>query len=70
MHSEAASLLSFFEIEHLPPKLAVVSEPFGQLSRELARNLGSTTFQEELNMALRKLLEAKDCAVRAALGTE
>jgi hypothetical protein len=58
------NLLQFFAYEHLPPHLATVSKPFGDLARELAtilpRNPESTT-------AMRKLLEAKDCAVRAVL---
>lgn len=57
-------LLQFFEYEHLPEHLQKVSKPFGDMARDLAaslpRNAESTT-------ALRKLLEAKDCAVRAVL---
>jgi hypothetical protein len=57
-------LLQFFAYEHLPPHLAAVSKPFGDLARELAQSLPRNP---ESTTALRKLLEAKDCAVRAVL---
>jgi len=57
-------LLQFFEYAHLPPHLQVVSKPFGELAMELARTLPSNP---ESTTALRKLLEAKDCAVRSLL---
>ncbi len=57
-------LMQFFTYTHLPEKLQAVSKPFGELAElmhgELPRNPERTT-------ALRKLLEAKDCAVRALL---
>ena len=57
-------LLRFFHYSHLPAQLQIVSEPFCHLARvvisRLPRNAERTT-------ALRKLLEAKDCAVRANL---
>lgn len=60
-------LLQFFSYQHLPPHLQAVSKPFGDMAQELAavlpKNAESTT-------ALRKLLEAKDCAVRAVLFKE
>jgi hypothetical protein len=66
MHAATESLLKFFEYEHLPEHLKKVSEPFC----ELARRLVGPEFDlagPEATVALRKLLEAKDCAVRAAL---
>jgi hypothetical protein len=57
-------ILDFFAYEHLPPKLQVVSKPFGDLARQLANDLPGNA---ETSTALRKLLEAKDCAVRSAL---
>ena len=57
-------LLQFFAYAHLPEHLQKISRPFGELAEkivaELPRNPERTT-------ALRKLLEAKDCAVRAQL---
>jgi hypothetical protein len=58
------NMLQFFAYEHLPDHLQPVSKPFGDLARELARTL---PLNAESTMALRKLIEAKDCAVRAVL---
>lgn len=58
------NLLQFFEYAHLPPHLQAVSKPFGDLAHELALILPANA---ESTTALRKLLEAKDCAVRAVL---
>ncbi len=59
-------LLRFFKYEHLKSAmLKKVSQPFC----ELARNLAATPSHDpaELTVALRKLLEAKDAAVRSFL---
>ena len=58
-------ILCFFEFEHLPKALQNVSEPFSILAHGLAEM--ETEHPAELATALRKLLEAKDAAVRAAL---
>ncbi|PDT77145.1 hypothetical protein [Bradyrhizobium sp. C9] len=58
------ALLQFFAYEHLPPHLQSVSKPFGDMARKLAAELPANP---ESTTALRKLLEAKDCAVRAVL---
>lgn len=53
----------FFAYAHLPEHLQAVSKPFSDLATEvlkLPRN-------PERTVALRKLLESKDAAVRAAL---
>lgn len=60
-----APILRYFDTRHLPPKLAIVSKPVGELARAWASN--DKLDARELNVALRKLLEAKDAAVRAAL---
>lgn len=57
-------LLQFFAYEHLPPHLQEISKPFGDLAKHL---VGTLPANLERAMALRKLLEAKDCAVRAKL---
>lgn len=57
-------LLQFFEFEHLPVKLQGVSEPFHTLAHLCAERLPDNA---EKTTALRKLLEAKDCAVRAVI---
>lgn len=58
----AEHIMQFFAYAHLPPKLALVSKPFGVLAEEIVLNLPRNP---ERTVALRKLLEAKDAAVRA-----
>ena len=60
-------LLRFFAYEHLPPKLQEVSKPFCELAHLLAHTLPDP---REGTVAVRKLLEAKDAAVRAAVTPE
>ena len=60
-------LLQFFEYEHLPEKLQQISRPFHKLAHQLALGLMPNP---ESTTALRKLLEAKDCAVRSELFKE
>ena len=64
MHPSVKAILKYFEYEHLPEHLQVVSQPFHELAHELVEQ---ELEGPELTAALRKLLEAKDCAVRAAL---
>ena len=56
-------LIQFFEYKHLPSHLQAVSQPFG----ELANKLMDLPRNPERTVALRKLLESKDAAVRARL---
>ena len=63
MHPSTEAILKFFAHKHLPPNLAAISQPFGELAEFLAYKLEGP----ELTVALRKLLESKDAAVRAAL---
>jgi len=58
------SVLQYFEYHHLPPRLQDFSAPFGNLARQI---IDTTPRNPERTVALRKLLEAKDAAVRAAL---
>lgn len=60
-------MLQFFAYEHLPAHLQSVSKPFGDLARSLVETLPANA---ERTAGLRKLLEAKDCAVRALLFKE
>lgn len=55
-------LLQFFHYAHLPPQLQTRSEPFCALARVI---MDTTPRNAERTVALRKLLEAKDCNVRA-----
>lgn len=58
------SLLQFFTYEHLRDDLKEVSRPFCELAQLVVLTLPRNP---ERTVALRKLLEAKDCAVRAVL---
>lgn len=60
-------ILQFFTYAHLPPELRAVSAPFADLAQSLVESLPRNP---ERTVALRKLLEAKDAAVRAKLATE
>lgn len=63
MHPNTAALLKFFEYAHLPARLQGISKPFCELATSMANSLDGP----EVTTGLRKLLEAKDCMVRAAL---
>lgn len=60
-------ILRFFHYAHLPPALQGRSRPFCELARLI---FDTTPNNGERATAFRKLLEAKDCAVRAALENE
>jgi|HubBroStandDraft_2_1064218.scaffolds.fasta_scaffold22170_4 hypothetical protein len=60
-------MLQFFAYDHLPELLQEVSKPFHTLAHGLVDILPSNP---ERTVALRKLLEAKDCAVRALIFKE
>lgn len=72
--TELERLLRYFAYDHLPEQLQSVSKPFHDLAHELfaaggraAETIHIQLDSDEVAVALRKLLEAKDCAVRAAL---
>lgn len=60
-------LMQFFAYEHLPDHLQEISKPFGDMAKWIVDNLPSNP---ERTVALHKLLEAKDCTVRAKLYKE
>jgi hypothetical protein len=62
--SQRYPILRFFKFNHLPQHLALVSEPFHDLAFDMAEGLPSGP---EVSTALRKILEVKDCAVRAMI---
>jgi hypothetical protein len=57
-------MLKWFAYEHLPPHLKEVSAPFFGLASDLCSHVEPGP---ERTVSLRKLLEAKDAAVRARL---
>lgn len=63
----AEQLLRFFSYEHLPEQLRVHAMRCHNLAHAMADTLPPGP---ELTTGLRKLLEAKDCFVRAALGDQ
>lgn len=63
MHESTKAILEFFKYDHLPLHMQEVSKPICDLAHEMAANLTGP----ELTAGLRKLLEAKDCLVRAEL---
>lgn len=60
------SIMTFFRFEHLAPDLQEVSAPIGQVATQMDESLPDSA---EKTAGLRKLLEAKDCFVRAKLQT-
>ena len=64
MDPEASPIIKYFTYEHLSKKLQEISRPFSELAYALEETLPKNP---EKSVALRKLLEAKDAAVRAAL---
>jgi len=60
--SQTEHIMQFFAYEHLPPPLQVISKPFGVLADVIVT---TTPRNPERTVALRKLLESKDAAVRA-----
>ena len=62
--SPSQRLLKFFSFAHLPPHLQEISKPIAELAAHMEATLPDGP---EKTTGLRKLLEAKDCFVRAAL---
>lgn len=62
--AEQYPILQFFQYAHLSEYLQKISAPFCTLAWRTARGLPRN---EETAVALRKLLEAKDAAVRSAV---
>ncbi len=58
------AILRFFHYKHLPPVLQTRSRPFCDLAKLIVTDIPRNA---ERTVALRKLLEAKDAAVRAGL---
>ena len=57
--------MKYFAYEHLPATLQQVSASIGVLAQQMDESLPDGA---EKSAGLRKLLEAKDCFVRAKLG--
>lgn len=60
----STTTIKFFAFAHLPAHLQLVSKPIGELAEQFEQHLPDGP---EKSAGMRKLLEAKDCFVRAAL---
>jgi len=60
-------IMQFFAYAHLPEHLQEISKPFGLMAEQIVATLPRNP---ERTVALRKLLESKDAAVRAKLFKE
>jgi hypothetical protein len=63
-HPATQEIMQFFEWGHLPEPQRRLSAPCGLLAERMVAELADGP---ELTTGLRKLLEAKDCFVRASL---
>lgn len=64
LHPSIKQVLQYFAYSHLPQHLQNVSYGCCELAQQMAYSLPPGP---EVTVGLRKLLEAKDCFVRAAL---
>lgn len=60
-------ILQYFTYSHLPERLQTVSAPFMEIAWNMVKVTKDTHNPAEVTVGLRKLLEAKDCFVRAML---
>ena len=60
-----STTIKYFSYEHLPEALQEVSKPIAELAKLMEETLPDSA---EKSAGMRKLLEAKDCFVRAKLG--
>ncbi len=58
-------IMKYFKYDHLPEHLQKISKLIGEMTEKMDRELPDGP---EKSAGLRKLLEAKDCFVRANLG--
>lgn len=63
LHPSIAHFIPLFAFAHLPERLQEISRPFAELAAVVMQRCAGP----EASAALRKLLEAKDCAVRSLL---
>lgn len=63
-HPATQDIFRFFDYAHLPEQLQLISKPLHDTAFAM---IGKIPDGPELTTGLRKLLEAKDCFVRAAL---
>lgn len=57
-------IMQFFKYDHLPSELQAISKPFADGAQKIVKTIPRNP---ERTAGLRKLLETKDCIVRAYL---
>ena len=62
-HASTQQIMQYFAFAHLPTHLQGISRSCGALAEAMCAMMPDSP---ELTVGLRKLLEAKDCFVRAA----
>ena len=65
--SDPSPIMKHFRFDHLPEELQRISQPICMMAHGFDQQLPPSA---EKSAGLRKLLEAKDCLVRAALEPE
>lgn len=65
MIEQTYPVLKYFKYEHLPANLQEISKRLAELAYNIANEFPEG--KPEVSAGLRKLLEAKDCFVRARL---
>lgn len=67
-HPSIDNIVQFFDSSHLPEHLAIVARRFEDLKTDLLNDVAEDT--PEVVAGFRKLLEAKDCFVRATVSAK
>lgn len=66
-HPAVDHIMQYFKSDHLPEKIRETSATCANLAQQMIRSLPDNP---EKTVGLRKLLEAKDCFVRAKMAEE
>ena len=68
MNSVHERILRYFKYKHLPAELQAISKPCCELAEQIVEEFCKDSIDpSEVTVGLRKLMEAKDCFVRAML---
>ena len=65
MNSAHERILRYFKYTHLPEPLQFASQPICDVAEQMAKICENSDDPAEVTVGLRRLLEAKDCFVRA-----
>lgn len=70
MHPSTEAILCFFTYDHLHGEQRELAQEFADFAHRIAKRVEDTPHGAELTTGLRKIMEAKDCIVRATLPAE